>query len=112
MLVLIVEDSPTCSAHLAARLRAAPHHADVTIVASVDEAIRWLATNRPDFVVLDLHLPDGNGLDVIPAAGNACAVAVTGDPESVPEGVAVVRKGPRWAAHVETLLESRKESCK
>jgi DNA-binding response OmpR family regulator len=38
----------------------------VSVAASVAETLRVARTERPDLVILDLTLPDGDGLSVIP----------------------------------------------
>lgn len=61
--ILIVEDDPSLNAALAATLKAAgfrpvPAH-------SAGEGLRWFAHYNPDLVLLDLGLPDRDGLTVI-----------------------------------------------
>ena len=61
--ILIVEDDPSLNAALAATLKAAgfrpiPAH-------SAAEGLRWFAHYHPDLVLLDLGLPDRDGLTVI-----------------------------------------------
>ncbi len=80
--------------------------------ATVDEAVGLIGRIRPDVVLLDVHMPDGGGLEVIrrvvasppeaePAkqagSGNApaprfLALSVSDDPEDV---VAIIRAGAR-----------------
>lgn len=38
---------------------------DITYVSSLSEASRWLANNTPELVLLDIELPDGNGVDFL-----------------------------------------------
>ncbi len=61
--VLVVEDDASLRAVLAATLKAAGHR--VVTAASASEGRRWLAHYAPDLVLLDLGLPDGDGLDLI-----------------------------------------------
>jgi PAS domain S-box-containing protein len=61
--ILHVEDDPDLQQVIAAMLRDV---ADVVAVASLKEAKEWVATRTPDLVILDLGLPDGSGLDLIP----------------------------------------------
>lgn len=61
--ILVVEDDPSLNAALVATLKAAgfrpvPAHTGA-------EGLRWLAHYRPDLVLLDLGLPDRDGLTVI-----------------------------------------------
>lgn len=78
MKALIVEDEPPSRARLV-RLLAA--HADVLTVAgeaaTAAEARAALAALRPDVVFLDVELPGGSGLDLLPLLGNTRVVFVT-----------------------------------
>jgi DNA-binding NarL/FixJ family response regulator len=62
--------------------------------ASVEEAVRGIAATRPDVVLLDVHMPDGSGADVVPKAPGPkyLALSVSDDPEDV---IAVIRSGAR-----------------
>lgn len=61
--LLLVEDDPALRAALAATLEVAGHH---TVTAgTAAEGLRWFAHYRPDIVLLDLGLPDRDGLSVI-----------------------------------------------
>jgi len=61
--VLVVDDDAAIRAVVGQALRRAGH--DVTLVASLAELQRALATERPDVLVTDVVLPDGNGLDMV-----------------------------------------------
>jgi two-component system, OmpR family, KDP operon response regulator KdpE len=61
--VLIVEDDASLNAALAATLKAAGYR-PVT-ARSAAEGLRWFAHYSPDLVLLDLGLPDRDGLTVI-----------------------------------------------
>lgn len=60
----------------------------------VAEAVECIGRLEPDVVLLDVHLPDGNGADVIPKAGGPkyLALSVSDDPQDV---IAVIRAGAR-----------------
>ena len=62
-LALIVEDEYNVSLVFSRALRAAGFK--VEIVRAGDAAVEWLASARPDIVVLDLNLPHVAGKDVL-----------------------------------------------
>jgi CheY-like chemotaxis protein len=60
--ILAVEDEPVNVALLRAILSRRPY---VLVAAETIAAARaWLADHRPDMILLDRHLPDGDGLDL------------------------------------------------
>jgi DNA-binding NarL/FixJ family response regulator len=61
---------------------------------SVAEAVDCIERLQPDVVLLDVHLPDGSGADVVPKAAGPkyLALSVSDDPEDV---IAVIRAGAR-----------------
>ena len=61
--VLVVEDDASLNTALAATLKAAGYRA--VTAHSGAEGMRWFAHYAPDLVVLDLGLPDRDGLDLI-----------------------------------------------
>jgi two-component system KDP operon response regulator KdpE len=61
--VLVVEDDPSLGAALAATLKAAGYRP--VRAATAAEGMRWFAHYAPDIVLLDLGLPDRDGLTVI-----------------------------------------------
>lgn len=61
--VLVVEDGEDAAASLCALLRLKGY--ETTTARTVAEALTAVATQRPQVMVLDLGLPDGDGLDVI-----------------------------------------------
>jgi len=62
-IVLAVEDEPRNSALLQAIVRAPKY--ELHLVASLAAARRWLTRFRPAIVLLDRHLPDGDGLTLV-----------------------------------------------
>lgn len=61
--LLVVEDEPTIAELLSGSLRFAGF--EVLTAASGAEALRAAAISRPDLILLDVMLPDGDGFDVI-----------------------------------------------
>jgi len=61
--VLVVEDDASLNAALAATLKAAGYRPVTARTAA--EGLRWFAHYAPDLVLLDLGLPDRDGLSVI-----------------------------------------------
>jgi DNA-binding NarL/FixJ family response regulator len=65
---------------------------------SVDEAVSMIEAQQPDVVLLDVHMPDGGGVEVIRrvAPGNPgtrfLALSVSDDPDDV---ISVIRAGAR-----------------
>lgn len=61
--VLLVEDDPTSAFALSSGLRRA--NLAMTVVGSLAEAASYLEENVPQFVILDLFLPDGDGRSLL-----------------------------------------------
>ena len=61
--LLLVEDDPVSSAFLGAAAEALPAHVDAA--ASCAEALRCVQAHDYDLWLLDAHLPDGSGLDLL-----------------------------------------------
>jgi two-component system KDP operon response regulator KdpE len=72
--VLVVEDDPALARALAITLRA--YRYDVAVAHSGAAALDAAATWHPDLVVLDLGLPDIDGMDVLRAVRGWSAVPV------------------------------------
>ena len=64
MKLLIVEDSRLVGERLAAVFAAIPA-LEVALAASVGMAVAQFQRQAPDIVILDIHLPDGNGIDLL-----------------------------------------------
>lgn len=62
-LILAVEDEPRNAALLQAILGRAGYR--LHVAGDLGAARAWLAGERPDLVLLDRHLPDGDGLELI-----------------------------------------------
>jgi two-component system nitrogen regulation response regulator GlnG len=65
--ILLVEDDPTIA--LIIRETLAEECGVFAAVTTVAERNAWLAANRPDLVITDVVLPDGDGIDSLPGAG-------------------------------------------
>jgi DNA-binding NtrC family response regulator len=61
--ILLVEDDPSVRAGLAQLL--SDHGYSVRAAATLGEGRRFLADPRPAVCLLDLNLPDGNGLELL-----------------------------------------------
>ncbi len=62
--VLIVEDNELARDAWRMLLQATGHR--VSVAGSIAETLRVARAERPDLVLLDLTLPDGEGIEVIP----------------------------------------------
>ena len=61
--ILIIEDDPSVQHLIAATLKV--HGYNCSVAPDGEQAIRSLVTSRPDLVLLDLGLPDMDGIEVI-----------------------------------------------
>ena len=62
--ILIIDDDEMLCGVLSSKLRALAH--EPVCAATLEEGLRQAATNFFDVVYLDVHLPDGNGIDAVP----------------------------------------------
>lgn len=60
--ILVVEDEPSIAEVVSLYLKRAGY--DVTIISNGQTALDWLGQNTPDLVVLDLMLPQVDGLEI------------------------------------------------
>ena len=67
MKVFLVEDAPLLRGRLEALIASIPGSRTVGHAAGAEAAVQGILAERPDVVVLDLHLTDGNGFDVMRA---------------------------------------------
>lgn len=68
--VLVVEDDPAMRERFSAAIRSCPELAVAAAVGSRAEAFLQLDRGEPDILLIDLGLPDGNGVEVIRDARN------------------------------------------
>ena len=95
-LCLVVEDAPQQARILAETLRVAGH--EVVSSATAAEARRLCEQGPPEIILLDLGLPDAEGLDLIPELlrlSPHSRIIVTTGRNSVPTAVAALRSGAR-----------------
>ena len=86
MKALIVEDSATLCAIYEAYLGGLG--LDIHIATTLDYAVASLESLTPDFILLDIELPDGNGLDLLASSAALNPVPVT---------VVMTGHGTEWA---------------
>ena len=92
--VVLVDDHALFRSGVRAELEGKPGVDVVGEAGSVAEAVECVTRLQPDVVLLDVHLPDGSGADVVPKAPGPkyLALSVSDDPEDV---IAVIRSGAR-----------------
>ena len=67
MKVFLVEDAPLLRSRLETMLSSIPGAHTVGHASGAQDAIQAILARRPDAVVLDIHLDEGNGFDVLKA---------------------------------------------
>ncbi len=74
---LIVDDHPLFCDALSMTLQTVVGIRDINTAANLEEALNWVKENsKPDVIVLDLNLPDVNGLDGLIRLRNAASVPI------------------------------------
>jgi DNA-binding NarL/FixJ family response regulator len=94
--VLIVDDHQLFRSGVRAELE---RHLEITGEAgTVDEAVSAIEVDRPEVVLLDVHMPDGGGLEVIRRAAERdlrpCFLALSVS-DAAEDVIAVIRAGAR-----------------
>jgi DNA-binding response OmpR family regulator len=82
--ILVVDDEPSVSDLLAYNLRKA--HYEISIAADGREALRRAREFRPDLILLDLMIPEVDGLDVcreLRKSGNVPVIMITARGEEI-----------------------------
>ncbi len=82
--VLVVEDAPEFAQMVTAILRKGGHR--VRTATTIADAVEALAATAPDLIVLDLTLPDGDGLDLcrtIRERSNAYILVLSGRDDEI-----------------------------
>lgn len=93
---MIVEDHPATRESLVKKVSSDPALTVVAAVGTLQEALSQYANTRPDVVLVDLELPDGNGVDLIKQArahSDALVISVFGDEERVVAAIGAGAKG-------------------
>ncbi len=80
--ILIIDDDKALCRSLQLQLQAESH--TVHLTHTITDGIHFVAeSSKPDLILLDVHLPDGSGLDRLPEllskASDLCIVIMTGD---------------------------------
>jgi len=115
MKLLLVEDNPADADFLAASLRR-QRAGDIELVnvQTLAEAAVQLSLDKFDVVLLDLHLPDGSGLqclDAIQAVDNEIPIVVLSGQDDEEFAVSILNKGAqdylvKWEGQGRTILRS------
>lgn len=86
--ILVVDDHTTFAELLTGALSLEPGLESVGVAGGVETGVRLCAALRPDVVVMDYHLPDGNGLKaserILADQPETRVVMLTGNPEQIP----------------------------
>ena len=78
MYIMIVEDQAEIAGNLQEILTNEGH--ETQIATTIEDARAVLDNQLPDIVFLDIHLPDGSGLDLLDFADAVKFIIVTGTP--------------------------------
>ena len=89
--ILVVDDDATLNRFLSAHLKSAGHA--VTSAARWSQAEVALAQAEPDLVLLDLKLPDADGLDKLPTLSETCPVIILTAFATIDHAVEAIRRG-------------------
>jgi serine/threonine-protein kinase len=121
--VLIVDDDEDMHGLLATYVRAVVPSAAIETVTTGQEALRVVRAKVPNVILLDLGLPDVNGIEVYMVlrgmnVTDRCKIiavsALAGESDELllrQFGVALVRKGPRLTKELVALLDSIKPTA-
>ncbi len=73
--ILIADDHRVVAEGIARIINESPAAQVVAIAISIADAVRLTGEHRPDVLLLDVALPDGDGIDAIPRLRAACPAA-------------------------------------
>jgi two-component system, OmpR family, KDP operon response regulator KdpE len=68
--ILIIDDEPDICKLL--QLSLVRHGYNVKYVHALTDGMQYLQQQQPDLLFLDIHLPDGSGLEALPAIKKKC----------------------------------------
>jgi DNA-binding response OmpR family regulator len=102
VIVLHVEDLAICREMLAAQ--SIGRSVFFVSCGTIAQTMSALQDHDPDFAIVDVQLPDGSGIDLLPLL-RCPVVFVTASPGDVPRCCHVVEKGPRWIRDVFMRME-------
>ena len=68
--ILLIEDEEAHAELILGALKSRADQVQVTVVATLQKALASIAASTPDLAIVDIHLLDGNGLDILPADKN------------------------------------------
>ncbi|OAN70700.1 DNA-binding response regulator [Jannaschia sp. EhC01] len=97
--VLIIEDRPDIADNLCAAVAATDGIAVAAVTGTLDRGLQLLFELRPRILLVDIGLPDGNGVDAIRAAAqadwqvDALVISIFGDEARVIEAIRAGAKG-------------------
>ncbi|MFL5887136.1 MAG: response regulator transcription factor, partial [Thermoleophilaceae bacterium] len=91
--VLIVDDHGLFRAGVRAELEGLVEIAGDA--GTVDAAVAAIAAERPDVVLLDVHMPDGGGVEVIRRTGPGTRFLALSVSDAAEDVIAVIRAGAR-----------------
>lgn len=92
--VLIVDDHAMFRRGVHAELDADPTVSVVAEAEDVDTAVAAIAADRPDVVLLDVHLPGGGGVEVMRRAPGPCFLALSVS-DAAEDVIGTIRGGAR-----------------
>jgi two-component system, LytTR family, response regulator len=75
--IVIVDDSRLARKELVELLQSIPDTRLLAEATDVTSAVESINTHKPDLVLLDIHLPDGNGFDVLESCAHIPQVIFT-----------------------------------
>ncbi|MCF8109820.1 MAG: sigma-54 dependent transcriptional regulator [Desulfohalobiaceae bacterium] len=95
--ILIIDDEASVCRIFSRMLRSIGHEPDCAL--SLTDGMRKMEEKAQDLVLLDIYLPDGNGLDAVPeilqAPGEPEVIIITG--KGNPEGAEMATRSGAWA---------------